>query len=170
MDITPYVNEMAASLRVALSADTDSAQAERLAAAVQAPARLAIMGAVSQAAAEATSTLPAGRIGVQLAGPELVLAYEPGATPIGSAPPQGSAKTSENGAEEDDNNQARLTLRLPASVKAKAEKAAADQGVSLNAWVVRALADATANDFDLRIGPVGVRMGNSGNTSVKGWV
>ena len=167
MDITPYVEEMITGLRIALAAQTEPQQAEHLAAAVQAPARLALMGAISQAAAEASNTLPTGRIGVQLAGANLVLAYEPGpSAPAETAPTLSSADVSDG----DDDGQARLTLRLPASVKARAERAAADKGVSLNTWVVGALRDATDVDrLDMQFGPVGVRL-RPGSQRMQGWV
>jgi len=163
MDITPYVEDMTNGLRIALAAQTEPQQADQLAAAVQAPARLALMGAISQAAAEASNTLPTGRIGVQLAGQNLIVAFEPGpSAPPMSPPPEVP--------DADDDGQTRLTLRLPASVKAKAERAAADQGVSLNTWILTALRDATAADrFDMRFGPVGVRL-RPGSQRLQGWV
>ena len=166
MEITPYVEEMAAGLRVALAAQTEPQLADKLAAAAQAPARLALMGAVSQAAAEASASLPSGRIGVQLAGPDLVLAYEPDLSV-----PNESNPTTGDTTETEDDGQARLTLRLPASIKTKAEQAAAEQGISLNTWVVRALRDATDTDrFDLRVGPVGLRVHQSSGNRIQGWV
>lgn len=167
MDITPFVDEMTAGLQLALAAQTDPQQAERLAAAAQAPARLALMGAVSQAAGEASATLPAGRIGVQLAGSDLVLAFEPGPALPATRPPEPAP----DNAEEEDDGQARLTLRLPVSVKTKAEQAATAQGVSLNTWVVRVLRDATEDGhFDLRFGPVGLRLHQSANQRLQGWI
>ena len=159
MDITPFVDEMAAGLRLALAAQTEPQQAENLSAAVQAPARLALMGAVSQAAAEASTTLPSGRIGVQLSGPNLVVAFEP--APADSALQQGESA-------DNDDEQARLTLRLPSAIKARAEQAAASEGISLNNWVVRALRDATAQagSIDFNFGPMGLRVRNR----FQGWI
>jgi len=161
MDITPFVDEMAASLRLALAAQTEPQQAENLTAAVQAPARLALMGAVSQAAAEASTTLPSGRIGVQLSGPNLVVAFEP-------SPTDNAWQLAETTGDEE---QARLTLRLPSAIKTKAEQAAASEGISLNNWVVRALRDATAQPglVDFNFGPMGLRVRQPGNR-IQGWV
>ena len=161
MDITPFVDEMAAGLRLALAAQTEPQQADNLAAAVQAPARLALMGAISQAAAEASATLPSGRIGVQLSGPSLVVAFEPG-----PAAAEGTWEPSDD----NDDGPARLTLRLPSAIKAKAEQAAASEGVSLNAWVVRALRDATmAPPMDFRFGPRGMHF-RPGGHRFQGWI
>jgi len=162
MDITPFVDEMAASLRLALAAQTEPQQADNLAAAVQAPARLALMGAVSQAAAEASTTLPSGRIGVQLLGPNLVVAFEP--------PPSEDAWTPPADTAEGDDEQTRLTLRLPSAIKTRAEQAAASEGISLNTWVVRTLKDATLpGSFDFNLGPMGLHMRQS-TRRMRGWV
>jgi len=162
MDITPFVEEMSAGLRLALSADTELDQAERLSNAVEAPARLALMGAVSQAATEASATLPDGRVAVQLAGPELVVSFEPGLSP---APPYAADDD-----EVDADGQARLTLRLPASLKTKAEQAATTHGISLNTWIIRVLREAVVpSDFDIRIGSAGLRL-KTGSRQQKGWV
>jgi len=164
MDITPFVDELSDGLRLALSADTDPELADRLANAVTAPARLALMSAVSQAATEASSTLPGGRIAVQLAGPDLVVSYEPSLTTSAESSPD------EPDFELDDDDQARLTLRLPASLKIKAEKAATGHGLSLNTWIVRVLREAVMpSTFDLHVGPAGFRL-KTGNRHQKGWV
>jgi hypothetical protein len=68
---------------------------------------------------------------VRLAGrdPELVLVEEPGATDEAPSFPG-------------DDTSARITLRLPEGLKVQVEAAAAREGVSTNAWIVRALARA----------------------------
>jgi predicted transcriptional regulator len=42
----------------------------------------------------------------------------------------------------DDSNTSRTTLRLPDALKARVDEAAAADGVSVNTWLVRAIADA----------------------------
>jgi hypothetical protein len=41
---------------------------------------------------------------------------------------------------DDDGSVARISLRLPDALKTRAERAAATEGLSLNAWLVRAVA------------------------------
>ncbi len=47
---------------------------------------------------------------------------------------------------DDDGNVARITLRIPESVKAKAEEFAARSGHSLNTWLVNVIRTATRDD------------------------
>ena len=78
---------------------------------------------------ELSSKLPSGHVEVRLAGqePELVFVDAPGEA-AGMAGEELSA---------------RISLRLPESLKAAVEKAADREGVSTNAWLVRAIARAT---------------------------
>jgi hypothetical protein len=139
MDITPYVD----SLRKALVAAADSAgddtrqAAERLTFALDSSARLAIMEAVSQAAAEITTEMPNGGVDVRLNGRELDFMVH-GAAPTAPAPPPPPSPE-----DVDDGNLSRITLRIPESVKAKAEEKAADAGQSLNTWLVNIVRAAT---------------------------
>ena len=109
--------------------DERSAQvAQRLGEALGSNLRLKLLDLFSQAAVELSSKLPSGHIEVRLAGqePELVFVDAPGEA-AGMAGEELSA---------------RISLRLPESLKAAAEKAADREGVSTNAWLVRAIARA----------------------------
>ncbi len=118
----------------AVRADLDSAAAVggealveaagRLSAALDASMRLALLDALSEAAMELSSQLGAGRIEVRLAGRDVELTY------VADAPAPAAAE---------DDSSARITLRLPERLKADAEAAAARDGVSMNAWLVRAV-------------------------------
>jgi hypothetical protein len=107
--------------------DERSAQvARRLGEALGSNLRLKLFDLLSQAAVELNSKLPFGHIEVRLAGqePELVFVDSP-------AESAGSEELS-----------ARISLRLPESLKAAVEKAADNEGISTNAWLVRAIARA----------------------------
>ncbi|HVC88878.1 MAG TPA: toxin-antitoxin system HicB family antitoxin [Gaiellaceae bacterium] len=109
--------------------DERSAQvAHRLGDALGSNLRLKLLDLFSQAAVELSSKLPSGHIEVRLAGqePELVFVDEPGEA--GAAGEELSA---------------RISLRLPESLKAAVERSAAHEGVSANAWLLRAIARAT---------------------------
>ena len=73
MDITPYVDSLRRDLVAAAESGSDDvkAAAERLAMALDPSARLALMEALSHAAAEITAELPAGSVDVRLNGREL---------------------------------------------------------------------------------------------------
>lgn len=143
MDITPYVESLRRDLRAAAEAGSDDvrAAAERLTLALDPAMRLALMDALSDAAAEISSELPSGSVDVRLRDrePEFVVEVPtmPVATPAAPAPPPPEP------VEEDDGVVARITLRIPESLKAKAEEAAARDGSSLNTWLVNTIRDAT---------------------------
>ncbi len=104
--------------------------ARRLSETLGSSLRLKLFDVLAQAAVELSAKLPSGHIEVRLAGqePELVFVDEPG----GEAPVGGGEDFS-----------ARISLRLPESLKTAVEGAAAREGVSTNAWLVRAIARAT---------------------------
>ena len=109
--------------------DERSAQvAQRLGEALGSNLRLKLLDLFSQAAVELSSTLPSGHIEVRLAGqePELVFVDATGES-AGMAGEELSA---------------RISLRLPESLKTAVEQAADREGVSTNAWLVRAIARA----------------------------
>jgi hypothetical protein len=110
--------------------DERSAQiARRLGDALGSNLRLKLLDLLSQAALELNAKLPTGHIEVRLAGqePELVFVDAPGSD-AGMAGEELSA---------------RISLRLPESLKTTVEQAAAREGVSTNAWLIRAIARAT---------------------------
>jgi hypothetical protein len=126
METTRFIDAVRADLEAAAAVGGPALAeaAERLSAALNASMRLALLDALSEASMELGSQLTTGRIEVRLAGREVELTYVADAP----APPP---------AEEDAS--ARITLRLPERLKADAEAAAAREGVSTNAWLVRAV-------------------------------
>ena len=128
--------------------DERSAQiARRLGEALGSNLRLKLLDLLSQAALELSSKLPSGHVEVRLAGqePELIFVDSPGS----DAPGAGEELS------------ARISLRLPESLKAAAEKGAAREGVSTNAWLVRAIARA-AESRPIHVG--GKRLSGYGNS------
>src|SRR5512144_3358693 len=147
MDITPYVDSLRHDLAAAAEAGGAEAKAaaERLALALDPAVRLALMDALSQAAAEITAELPAGSIDVRLKGrePQFVVDVptQPLQAPTPPAPP--APPTPEEAELEEDGSVARITLRIPESLKYKAEELAAKGGHSLNSWIVNVVRAAT---------------------------
>lgn len=177
MDITPYVDHLRRDLVAAAeSGGADiKAAAERLALALDPAARLALMEAISEAANEITAEMPTGSVDVRLSGRELGFVID---APMPQAPPPPPPPPAPEEIEED-GAVARITLRLPESVKAKAEDKAADAGQSLNTWLVNVVRRATADqaisvDIDLSsipfLGedPFG-KGGKRGNRRMTGW-
>src|SRR6476661_6937556 len=183
MVITPYVESLRHDLAAAAEAGGPEAKAaaERLALALDPAVRLALMDALSQAAAEITSELPTGSVDVRLRGrePEFVvdvptLPLQPPAPPQPPTPP-GAEDTEES----DDDALARITLRIPESLKYKAEELAAKGGHSLNSWIVNVVRAATREravnvDIDLSSLPFLEGHGFSGRSKgpkrMTGWM
>jgi antitoxin component of RelBE/YafQ-DinJ toxin-antitoxin module len=148
MDITPYVENLRRDLLAAAESAGERAReiAERLGYALDPAARLALMEAISQACAEITAAMPAGGVDVRLDGRDLDFLVHGGA-PEPEAEPVAAPAASEA---EDEGEMARITLRIPESVKARAEEAAAKAGQSVNTWLVN-LVRAATNDRAIHI-------------------
>ncbi|MFD8598306.1 toxin-antitoxin system HicB family antitoxin [Kitasatospora sp. NPDC059646] len=148
MDLTPYVDNLRRELAVAAEAGGPDARelADRLTAPLESATRLTMLNVLSAAMAEITRELAPGSVDVRLRGvdPDFVVTRPPvEAAPAEPAPePAAALPPAEPPAAEDDGATARINLRLPAQLKARAEEAAAREGLSVNAWLVRAVASA----------------------------
>jgi hypothetical protein len=144
MDLDRYVLELRAQLgSAAETGDPDArAVAERLSAALDAAARLMVLGVLSDAASEITRDIAPGSVDVVLRGrdPHLVVTRAP--APETGSPGLSTAEAAAAAEPLDDTVTSRTTLRLPDRLKARAEQAAAEEGLSVNAWFVRAIAAA----------------------------
>jgi hypothetical protein len=101
--------------------------------------RLTLLDVLSGAAAEITSRLEDTVVELRLStgNPAFVVIRAPQDLAEPAAPPPApSAGPSADGEEE--TGTSRVTLRLPDGLKTRAEAAAAHDGLSLNAWLVRA--------------------------------
>ena len=185
MDITPYVESLRRDLAAAAEAGGAEAQAaaERLALSLDPAMRLAMMEALSQAAAEITSELPAGSVDVRLRGREPEFVVDVPTMPLSAQAPAAPQPGTDSEEDEDDGTIARITLRIPESLKAKAEEMAARSGHSLNTWLVTTIRKATREhavnvDIDLSSIPFaegtdpfgGGRGGRRGTRRMSGWI
>jgi hypothetical protein len=135
MELTPYVD----AVRRDLAAAGEAAGAEvreasqRLSYALEPSLRLVLLEALGTAAAEVTAQLDAAVVELHLRGrdPDLVVSGTGGpvATTARAAPVADS-----------DEGTSRISFRLPESLKARIEDAAAADGLSVNSWLVRAVA------------------------------
>ncbi len=170
MELTPFVERLRSDLSDAAAAGGPEAQAaaERLALALDPATRMMLLEALSQAAAEITGDLDHEAVDVRMSGrePEFVITrVEPEEPP---APPAAPAAP-----EPEDDGQSRITLRLPESVKLRAEEAATGHGQSLNAWLVDAVRDALdGRRFDLELGSKRITVTGDGvrRKQIRGWV
>jgi hypothetical protein len=138
MELAPYVDNLRRDLAAAAEAASAEVRdaASRLSYAIEPSLRMVLLEALSVAAAEITEQLAAGVVEVRLRGrdPELVVGEAATAAwePESAEPATAAAADVEEGV-------ARVSLRLPESVKARVEEAAAASGQSVNAWLVRAV-------------------------------
>ena len=171
VDISGYVEHLRADLAAAAAAGGASMvdAAERLATSLDAAVRLALLEALSDAAAEITAGLEGASVEVRLRGrdPDLVVTvHEP--VPVPDHPPtEGPAPDpGPSGADDDtdDGAVARITLRLPEALKGRAEASAATQRRSLNTWLVEAVRAAADHEPSIPPPP-----GRGGAKHLSGW-
>ncbi|HVX46543.1 MAG TPA: toxin-antitoxin system HicB family antitoxin [Mycobacteriales bacterium] len=105
------------------------AVAEQLTAALEPATQLVLLDALSAAAAEISAVLEEPAIEMRLRGRDPEFVVIAGESVVEPAP-------------EAEENTARITLRLPETVKSRVEQNASTEGVSVNAWLVRAIARA----------------------------
>src|SRR3954454_11740782 len=155
MDFTQHVEAVQRQLAVAAAAGGDEARAlaERLTPALDSVLRLTLLEVLGAAAAEITRELAPGSVDLRLRGrePEFVVA----AAPAEAAP--------EPPVLADDAAMARINLRLPDQLKTRIEQAAEREGLSINAWLVRAVAAAVERRPEAARAP-------RGGQQFRGWV
>jgi hypothetical protein len=118
--------DLANTARIGDEATAEAAQ--RLSEALAATLHLRLLDLLGEAALEIGGQLGSGRIEVRLAGrePELVVVTDDAAESVQVAPGEEYS--------------GRITLRLPETLKASVEAAAAREGISTNSWLVRSIA------------------------------
>lgn len=157
MDLSPYVETVrhGVTSAAALGDDATRQVAERLSGAVESSTRLALIRALSDAAAQVSAEVAPTSVELRMTGtdPELVVVVPaPSAEPTlllpdhheaaGEAGASDSPEPEPEPLEIDDEPVARISLRLPASVKARVDQKADRDGISTNAWLLRAVMDA----------------------------
>ena len=145
MELSPYIESVRAGVVNASSLADEQTQhvAQRLGTAIESSTRLAGIQALSDAAGTLSPDLAPSSVELRMVGqdPEFVVSLQTGeAEPTLLMPEPESA--SEETAEAEDEPVARITLRLPQSVKARVDEVASSEGISTNAWLIRAVMDA----------------------------
>jgi predicted transcriptional regulator len=134
MRLEQYVSDLQRQLLDAAEngAEDARAAAERLAAGLDAAARLVLLDVLSAAVGEITRDLAPGSVDLRLRGREIEFVV---AEPDTDERPAATVDL-------DDASTSRTTLRLPDALKARVDEAAAADGLSVNTWLVRAIAAA----------------------------
>ncbi|WP_169945406.1 toxin-antitoxin system HicB family antitoxin [Microbispora sp. H11081] len=146
MDLAPHVDQLRRELAMvaAVGGEEARALAERLAATLESATRLALLEALAAAADEITQDLAPGSVEVRLRGRDPGFVVTPPPQSVRSLPEQGESGQSETPhvpppPETDDGGTSRISLRVPDHLKPRIEEAAAREGLSVNAWLVRAV-------------------------------
>src|SRR5687768_3791411 len=141
VDLNPYVAALGRELLTAVETGGDEASAlvERLTVSMESAIRLALLEALSAAADEITADLAPDSVQVLLRGrdPKFVVTRRPVEQPV-AATPEPVAAPAEDVAGFEDGATVRINVRLPEQLKAAIDEAAAKEGRSVNAWLVRA--------------------------------
>jgi hypothetical protein len=174
MDLSPYITALREDLATAASAGDDQTRrtAAALSAAIEPAARLAIMNALSDLAAQVTASLDDHVVEVRLDGRDVQVVVT-GTSHHDDAPPRPATPPPPPfGAGDATGDISRITLRLFDELKSKAERAAQTQGVSLNTFVSQAVQGALSGSgrkgWD--DGDRGHNAGGRGSSRVRGWV
>jgi hypothetical protein len=176
MDLTTYVSNLGREFATLAEAGGEDARAlvERLSGSLESAIRMTLLDALSGAADEITRDLAPGSVELRLRGrdPNFVVTLPPmdapehaagdAAATIGHAP-DSDLLTAEDGPA------ARINVRMPEQLKAAVEEAAAREGRSVNAWLVRAAAAGLQrSDREQRPEPRG--SGMPSKQTFTGWV
>jgi hypothetical protein len=148
MELSPYVENLQRQLAVAADAGGDDARAvaERLIAPLDAAIRLTLLDVLAAAAEEITTDLAPGSVQLRLRGrePEFVVTPAVAAEDLSAGDDDGSSPSRPAAGiaplEGDEGAMSRINLRMPDRLKAWIEQAAGGEGLSVNAWLVRAAA------------------------------
>lgn len=158
MELSPYLTALVEDVEkvTALADEPTRAVTSRLLVALEPSLRLALVQAISDTAAVVTSDLDGVVAVVRMEGRDPVITVEH----IREAPAQ-PAPTEDEG-----DDSARITVRIPEGLKQRAEARAAQADQSLNTWIVQAIRRATHEDAFL---PPFIRPRVPGARRVTGW-
>src|SRR3954470_7640802 len=138
MDLDTHVNDLQRQLVQAAENGTEDVRtvATRLVSGLDAAARLVMLDVLSGAAAEITRDLAPGSVDLRLRGRDVEFVVN-APSPEAEGDDRSAAPV-----DLDDASTSRTTLRLPDALKARVDEAAAADGLSVNTWLVRAVAAA----------------------------
>jgi len=166
MDLTPYITSLREDLTATASAGDEQIRraAALLSGALEPAARLVLMNALADLAAEATAQLPDHVVEVRLDGRDVrvVVTGTERARAGRHGPPPPPPPAGDGG------DISRMTLRLVEKLKEQAEHAASAQGVSLNTFISQAVQGALHGSEAWR-GAV-KQSGSRSESHLHGWV
>jgi hypothetical protein len=179
MNLGPYIERVQHQLAVAAEAGGEDARAlaERLVSPLEATVRLTLQDVLAVAAEEITCELAPGSVELRLRrrDPEFVVTPPPSGSSVDTPAEDNDEQISSGrvvgvaprpAVEGGEGGMSRINLRMPDQLKLRIEHAASDEGLSVNAWLVRAAAAALARTDP---GPHRERLGPRGGQHYTGW-
>ncbi|MFC0546324.1 YlcI/YnfO family protein [Kutzneria chonburiensis] len=172
MDLTTYVSNLGREFATLAEANGEEARAlvERLTGSLESAIRMTLLEALSAASDEITRDLAPGSVELRLRGrdPQFVVSVPERAADTvqetsGIEPAEAGVPISEDGPS------SRINVRLPEALKAAIEEAAAKEGRSVNAWLVRA-ASTSLQRADREGRPQPRATANKSTQRLTGWV
>ncbi|MCZ1020300.1 hypothetical protein [Streptomyces noursei] len=163
MELAPHVARLSRALAVASTASGEEAEAflQRFLPPLEASIRLTLLEVLSAAADEIASDLTPGSVDVRLRGndPDFVVTPPP-ADPLADESSEAESAVPAALFTADEGTTSRITLRVPERLKTQVDEIAGREGLSANAWLVRAVAAAVELDGrQRRTGRRGLRIG-----------
>jgi hypothetical protein len=142
VETAPFLDAIRGDL-AAVSVGDESATAvvERLGRSLDSSLQLRLFDVMGQAALELSEQMPSGHVEVRLAGRDVQLVHVPDASQDETPTPV-----------DEEGGTARLTLRMPERLKSRVEEAAGREGISTNAWLVRAIGSGLDRPTKRRVG------------------
>lgn len=141
MKLSPYIESLKKTLEAAAAPGGKevSETAALLSVALESSARLSMIEALSDATSEITALLDETSVEARLSGREIeFVVAEAAHPPIATAP----AEPGDADETDADGKLARISLRLPESLKESVERAAGAENISVNSWLVKAITEA----------------------------
>jgi hypothetical protein len=141
MDLSPYIESVRAGVVSASSLADEPTQhvAARLGTAIESSTRLALIRALSDAAGTISAELAPSSVEVRMVGsePEFVVSIQTADAEPTLLMPESEQAGEDAAATSDveDEPVARISLRLPQSVKTRVDEIASAEGISTNAWM-----------------------------------
>ncbi|MEO6082382.1 MAG: YlcI/YnfO family protein [Umezawaea sp.] len=171
MDLSTHVDNLGRELALLAETGGEDARAlvERLSGSLESAIRLTLLETLSAAADEITLDLAPGSVELRLRGrdPNFVVTLPPSEQPADDVDPP--ARVEEVAAVSEEGATTRINVRLPEQLKAAIEEAAASEGRSVNAWLVRA-ASAALQQPDRARQPEPGGTGKRSQRHFTGWV
>jgi HicB family len=147
MELSPYIQSIHQQLEASAEVGGEEARVvvERLLTPLDAAIRLALQDSLAAAADEITVELAPGSVELRLRGrdPEFVVTpppSDPSVEEVGGKEAARAWAPVAAGPEGEEGAVSRINLRLPEQLKSRIERAAVEEGLSVNTWLVRAAA------------------------------